>query len=476
MERRKALEAEWSPLNERPLEYFKEGSGYKAWWKHSCECGKLHEWQAVIGSRFLGCNCPICTGRGKMPICYCKSLQKLRPELMAEWHPKNKIKPSQIGVNSNKKVWWLCSKSECSHPHEWEALIFNRTRTNKASGCPFCSGHLVCPCNSLLYLRPEIAAEWHPKNKIGPQKVSVQSNKIFSWLCVKNNCSHPHEWESSVLNRTTHNSGCPYCSGHKFCPCDSLAAKYPELISEWSPKNQLGPTQVSVASHTKIIWRCYKHKGCDKIHEWKTSVKHRTLDQTGCPYCSGRKVCYCNSLAALNPKIAAEWSSKNKTVPSKVPIGSHVKYWWICSQDHDWLASITNRSRKNGTGCPICASSKGEKEVKRMLEQMKVNYISQKIFSYKNLKRLSFDFYFPDHNKAVEFDGIQHFQPVEFFGGEKSYQQQVICDLYKNEYCSENEISLLRIHYKDKEEIPFLLDSLLSEDDPAFQMFSASYP
>lgn len=58
----------------------------------------------------------------------------------------------------------------------------------------------------------------------------------------------------------------------------------PELASEWSEENEIKPTEVSIGSHKKVIWKC-------KLgHEWIATVKSRTINRTGCPYCSHNKV------------------------------------------------------------------------------------------------------------------------------------------------------------------------------------------
>ena len=67
--------------------------------------------------------------------------------------------------------------------------------------------------------------------------------------------------------------------------------------------------------------------------------------------------------------------------------------------------------------------------------------------------QLPFDFYLPKYNSCIEFDGIQHYEPVEHFGGQESYDYTVKHDKIKNEYCKNNGILLLRIpYYKNVEE------------------------
>ena len=49
----------------------------------------------------------------------------------------------------------------------------------------------------------------------------------------------------------------------------------------------------------------------------------------------------------------------------------------------------------------------------------------------------------------IEYDGEQHFKPIEFFGGEEAFQKQQERDQKKDEWCKENNIPLLRIPYTD---------------------------
>ena len=50
---------------------------------------------------------------------------------------------------------------------------------------------------------------------------------------------------------------------------------------------------------------------------------------------------------------------------------------------------------------------------------------------------------------CIEYDGEQHFRPIEFFGGIESFKNLILKDELKNLYCQENSLSLLRISYKE---------------------------
>ena len=100
----------------------------KVWWI----CEKGHEWEAIIGDRTRGQNCPICANK-RIQIGF-NDLETVFPQLAKEWHPtKNgELLPSGVTVGSKKKVWWLCSA--CGH--EWEAVIHTRSAGH---GCPKCA-------------------------------------------------------------------------------------------------------------------------------------------------------------------------------------------------------------------------------------------------------------------------------------------------------------------------------------------------
>ena len=112
-----------------------------------------------------------------------------------------------------------------------------------------------------------------------------------------------------------------------------------------------------------------------------------------------------------------------------------------------------------GNGCPKCNSSKGEISIRNYLTINNVKFTEQKIFKdckYKN--SLRFDFYLPQYNLCVEFDGIQHFKKVNWDGklSEKQMEENLQCckikDKIKNDYCKFHNINLLRIRYDENVE------------------------
>lgn len=101
-----------------------------------------------------------------------------------------------------------------------------------------------------------------------------------------------------------------------------------------------------------------------------------------------------------------------------------------------------------GIGCPACSHSKGELKIREILENKNIEFTPQKRFpDCKDIKPLVFDFYVPNLNLCIEFDGKQHFENIEYFGGEKAFKLTQKRDEIKNNYCRDNNIKLLRIRY-----------------------------
>lgn len=104
----------------------------------------------------------------------------------------------------------------------------------------------------------------------------------------------------------------------------------------------------------------------------------------------------------------------------------------------------------NGNGCPKCRESKGEKIIRGYLIENNFNFISQHKFpDCKDIKTLPFDFYLPEHNICIEFDGRQHYEVIDRWGGVEGLKDQQKKDKIKNKYCENNKIKLFRISYKE---------------------------
>jgi hypothetical protein len=199
---------------------------------------------------------------------------------------------------------------------------------------------------NLAVLYPELLKKWHPTRNgpLTPDQVLPRSNEKAWWVCPKG-----HEWLARVASVTT-GSGCPYCTGYRTAPENSLGLLHPEVAREWHPTKNGTLLPVNVSSHSgqKVWWIC------SNGHEWSACTFSRTRG-SGCPYCSGLKASKEHSLQAHNPELAKEWhpEKNGKVTSSDVTPFSGSKRWWLCKQGHEWEATVANRAK--GRGCPYCA-------------------------------------------------------------------------------------------------------------------------
>mgnify|MGYP003289568836 CR=1 FL=1 len=135
-----------------------------------------------------------------------------------------------------------------------------------------------------------------------------------------------------------------------------------ELMKEYDyDKNcNIDIDKITVGSNKKIWWKC------EKGHEWDAVIASRVLNNTGCPYCSGRKTLKgFNDLVTTNKDLSLDWNyEKNNIDPNEVSANSHQKVWWKCSKcNYEWNAEI--KSRNQGNGCPQCG--------RRTLSKIQIN-------------------------------------------------------------------------------------------------------
>ena len=132
-----------------------------------------------------------------------------------------------------------------------------------------------------------------------------------------------------------------------------LARGRMDLLNQWSNHRNEGllPGDVTPGSHRKVWWQC------SQGHLWQSAVYTRAGQDSGCPYCTNRKVLRgFNDLETVQPDLAAQWHrEKNGALrPDQVTCGSHRKVWWRCDRGHVWQALIS--ARTGGCGCPVCAN------------------------------------------------------------------------------------------------------------------------
>ena len=122
---------------------------------------------------------------------------------------------------------------------------------------------------------------------------------------------------------------------------------------------------------------------------------------------------------------------------------AHTKIKIICKK-HGVFEQATNHHLR-GAGCPNCKISKGELKIKDWLDNDRIEYIQQqKFIDCKDKSPLPFDFYLPEYNICIEYDGRQHYEIIELWGGLEGFIDTKNKDNIKNIYCQNNKIKLIK--------------------------------
>ena len=190
---------------------------------------------------------------------------------------------------------------------------------------------------------------------------------------------------------------------------------------------------------------------CSNKHEWKITYSNFQQGQR-CPCCTKRDRYkevkeYIESFGYK--LLSTEYKNNKEKLSIVCPKGHHF--------DNMCFSSFKNDNQR----CPLCNESKGEKRISEILDNFNILYIPQYKFDDCKFKyKLPFDFYLPQYNICIEYDGGQHFKIIEHFGGLDGFINTKIRDTIKNIYCKDNNIKLIRIPYWEFDNIEKILKEL----------------
>lgn len=203
-----------------------------------------------------------------------------------------------------------------------------------------------------------------------------------------------------------------------------------------------------VNNKTKIKCKC-------KLHNTEFEVTPNSLlsSQYPCPVC--RKLHLSNSQF----KNEDLFLSQVKEIHPNIQIldtykGSFVKLKCQCTTCNNIWETTPDNLINSRAGCPNChLKSKGEEIIKNILDNLGIKYmrefkIKDSIFSNRKFIKVDFKLEYNSKIYFIEYNGIQHYQPVYAFGGELSYNSQKIRDNDLKKYCIKYNISLIEIPYK----------------------------
>jgi len=162
----------------------------------------------------------------------------------------------------------------------------------------------------------------------------------------------------------------------------------------------------------------------------------------GCPQC--------NNTFLYNFKELANTAHGGKYDYSLVNYKNNYTSIKIVCSVHGVFRQLPKNHLNRKNSCPHCQESRGEKEIANILSNKGIFFERQKTFEKcRNKYPLPFDFYLPEINMCIEYDGIQHFIANSFFGDEDGLSYTQRNDDIKTKFCLENNIGLIRIRYDE---------------------------
>lgn len=193
------------------------------------------------------------------------------------------------------------------------------------------------------------------------------------------------------------------------------------------------------------LWECK----CDCGEYIKVPLSNLTSGNT--TTCGRTKECDYAYKTSIKKQIPNLFNKKFGKLTVIKYIIKDKKVLWECKCDCGSIVYLEGRALTSwGVSSCGCLKSLGESLINQILTKYNISFEQQKSFpGCKDKGTLYFDFYLPDYNCCIEYDGIQHFYPIEYFGGEKALQETQKRDNIKNKYCRDNNIKIIRFSYKD---------------------------
>lgn len=242
--------------------------------------------------------------------------------------------------------------------------------------------------------------------------------------------------------------GCPKCKTYKVKKQAFTTSEFIDKAKKVH-KNLYDYSKVDyVNNNTKVCIICPEHG-----EFWQLPSNH--LRGTGCPKCFGGVLDSKEIFISKAQKVHGHKYDYSKVLYTN----SNTQVIISCPIHGEFLQKPAHHLQAEG--CPSCNKSKGEQLIKIWLDSRNINYLAQfKIPIDKTINSSGYalvDFYLPEFNTYIEYNGIQHYVAKDYFGGNLRLKQQQARDQYLRDYCSQYNINLLEIRYDQN------VDEMLNE-------------
>ena len=182
---------------------------------------------------------------------------------------------------------------------------------------------------------------------------------------------------------------------------------------------------------------------CDNCHKYREGIPHYTKKE-------------------IQQRLDKEFKQEYKLIEFNGMAKSALLKHYNCGYVFK-IRELGDLFEGRNRGCPKCYQFKsvGEQKIRNYLDDKKIEYIPQKTFSPLNKSKYRFDFFLPQYNLAIEYQGEQHYRDNGFFSD--PYDVVHKRDLIKKQYCIDNNIELLEIKYTQLKKIEAILDSRFND-------------
>jgi len=314
-----------------------------------------------------------------------------------------------IYIDSQKKVIINCKKHG-----QFKQIAAAHIR---GQGCAKCNGGIKYTIEDFIRKANEVHNNYYNYSKY----VYIDNKTKIDIICPE------HGLFKQLSNNHLAGQGCAKCVG-KFMTNNEFIEKCKKIHQ-------------GKYSYIKTIYKGAEVKItiiCPEHGEFEQNASNHLNLKYGCAKCAGVAKSNTNDFIEKSIKIHGNLYDYSNVVYKNAKSNVEI----ICKKHGPFLQQPTKHLSYQG--CPVCKFSKGEIKIFNFLSEKNINFKTQHRFNDLNLV---FDFFLPDKNIAIEFDGIQHFKPVNHFGGIRSFENQKIRDIEKDEYCIKKNIHLLRIPY-----------------------------
>ena len=290
--------------------------------------------------------------------------------------------------------------------------------------------------------RDEIVKELNKIAGTEYELLSPYTGRHSKILCRHVTCGYTWYVEAGAFMGNAHKAGsrCPNCYGN----FKKTTKQFADEVNRMS-NGSFVLVGAYKNAHTKVR---IKHVVCGTT---RLVMPNSFLSNSGCNSCP-----YCNGGTSLKK----EWVAKRitelsngayKLIGSYAGCNNPIKVVHLaCGTIAETTLAIID-SHKSIPTCTKCyPKSKGEGLIEQILEQELISFITQKHFpdlKHKGKSQLSYDFFIPKEKVLIEYQGIQHYKPREFFGGEQQYLTQKENDYAKKEYADTKGYTLLCVPY-----------------------------